>query len=537
MGTRRNDTSRPRRKSGSTPATSTAEHARRKPASRRDRTDAVAAAEQCASDTEDQARLLAARYAALIAATGDWVWRTDARGQVIEDIPVGRAYTGQSAEGIRGLGWADAIHPGDRERVLAAWQHAVATGTRYETIQRVRGADGAYRHFLVRGAPVRGPDGQILEWVGVTTDVTEQQTLHAHAHANEERYRSIFEQAASGIALATLDGHFAAVNRRFCELVGYSAAELEALTWRDITHPDDVALDESYVEQLLAGALSEYTLEKRYVRKDGQVIWIQLFTTIARDWSGPSEVLVGIVQDVTERHRMEDERAYALNTVSHELKTPLTSLDATLQVLQRRLARGEAIDPAQFDRVLGLSRRMTRMIDDLLDAARIESGGLTLSLERVSLTGICRQTAEEQALTSGRTITLDLPEEVEVVADPMRVGQVLVNLLSNALKYSPSDRPVILRLRREGGTARVEVADHGPGIAAEEQARLFERAYRVPGVEVLHGSGVGLGLGLYITRRLVELQGGQIGVRSQVGEGSTFWFTLPCAEERARPTV
>lgn len=529
MGTRRDNANRQQYESGSTPATSTPMDAERLPTSRSEPAKTGVALEQHVSDAEDEVRLLAARYTALIAATGEWVWRTDARGQVVEDIPVGRAYTGQSAEAIQGMGWADAIHPDDRERVLASWQHAVATGMRYETMQRVRGADGVYRHFLVRGAPVRGPDGQIMEWVGVTTDVTEQQMLQERLHASEERYRAIFEQAASGIAIATLDGRFAGVNRRFCELVGYSAEELEALTWRDITHPDDIALDESYVEQLLAGTLSEYTLEKRYVRKDGQVIWVQFFTTIVREWPGPSQVLVGIVQDVTKRRRIEEERDYTLNIVSHELKTPLTSLYATLQMLQRRSERGQAIEPAQLERLVGLASRMTRMVDDLLDTAHIESGKVGLSLDRVNLADVCRHITEEQALASARSITLDLPDRVvEVTADPMRVGQVLVNLLSNALKYSPTDRPVILRVRQKGDIARVEVIDRGPGIAPEARARLFERAYRVPGVEVLHGSGVGLGLGLYITRRLVELQGGQIGVRSRLGKGSTFWFTLPC---------
>lgn len=234
--------------------------------------------------------------------------------------------------------------------------------------------------------------------------------------------------------------------------------------------------------------------------------------------------------DITERKRIEDERVQMLNVVSHELKTPLTSIKALAQVSYRRARRGKPVDERHLERLEQDVTRMERLVNDLLDAGRLETGNLTLDLERIDLASVCEQTVEDAMAASGRVVTLRLPPvPVEVVADAVRIAQVLTNLLSNALKYSPTDTPVILSLRREDGMARVEVTDTGPGIAAEALPRLFNRFYRAPGAQVLHGSGIGLGVGLYISQRLIERHGSRITVESAPGHGATFAFTLPLA--------
>lgn len=234
--------------------------------------------------------------------------------------------------------------------------------------------------------------------------------------------------------------------------------------------------------------------------------------------------------DITERMRLEEERMQMLNVVSHELKTPLTSIKALAQVSYRRARRGKPVDERHLERLEQDVARMERLVNDLLDAGRLETGNLTLDRERLDLTALCEQAAEEQMAASGRVVTLRLPNvPVEVEADAVRITQVLTNLLANALKYSPTEAPVSLTLSREHGVARVEVRDAGPGIAPEALPHLFERFYRAPDVQVLHGSGVGLGVGLYISRKLIERHGGRIGVESVARKGTTFWFTLPLA--------
>jgi signal transduction histidine kinase len=180
--------------------------------------------------------------------------------------------------------------------------------------------------------------------------------------------------------------------------------------------------------------------------------------------------------------------------------------------------------------------RLDRLVGDLLDASRIQAGKLELRREPCDLLAAVGEAVEMQrAAWSGRSIALDLPrgDAITLEADPDRIGQVVNTLLTNALKYSPPEQPVAVRVRRVGETARVEVIDHGPGLSAEQQAHLFERFFRVPGIEQQSGSGVGLGLGLYICKTIIERHGGVVGVESALGKGSTFWFMLPL--DRADP--
>ena len=233
--------------------------------------------------------------------------------------------------------------------------------------------------------------------------------------------------------------------------------------------------------------------------------------------------------------RMDD----FLGLASHELRTPLTSIKTLLQLTERAIGQfltTEAEDDARLvrahklllrsDRQIG---RLNRLIEDLLDVARIQGGSLHLDMQHCDLVAITREAVEEQqAVWLDRNITLQAKQSaVPLVADAERVGQVVVNYLTNALKYSASNCPVVVHVSMADGMARVDVVDRGPGLPKEHQAQIWERFHRVPDVEVMSGSGVGIGLGLFICRTIIERQGGQVGVTSVVGTGSTFWFTLP----------
>jgi signal transduction histidine kinase len=232
-----------------------------------------------------------------------------------------------------------------------------------------------------------------------------------------------------------------------------------------------------------------------------------------------------------------------LGIVSHELKTPLTSLQGYMQLMARRFntwrpqqqsADDLARHVTQARRAIEYStdsvQRMTRLVDDLLDDARIREGRLAFHMVPCDLREVVRKAVhEQQALAAERTIHLEVPASrpVSVVADAMRIEQVVTNYLSNALKYSREEQPVTVRLEVAGGLARVAVRDAGPGVPEEEQVRVWERFHRIAGVAVQSGSGVGLGIGLYICKTIVEAHQGRVGVRSVPGQGATFWFTLP----------
>ncbi len=236
-----------------------------------------------------------------------------------------------------------------------------------------------------------------------------------------------------------------------------------------------------------------------------------------------------------------------LGMASHELKTPLTSISMGLELIQRRIQRlasaltettgrtPTSVEPvrALAETTLQQTERLNRLVNDLLDTSRIQAGRLELQIKPVDLAAIARAMVTEQRQAApGRTILLHVPPEGSVVvcADAERVGQVITNYLTNALKYSDEDRPVEVGVHIEGQHGRVWVRDQGPGIPPREQERLWERFHRVPGIEVRSGSGIGLGLGLHISKTIVESQHGWVGVESVPGQGSTFWFNLPLAK-------
>jgi signal transduction histidine kinase len=265
---------------------------------------------------------------------------------------------------------------------------------------------------------------------------------------------------------------------------------------------------------------------------------------------------VGLLDFLHVQRERETERANAhtwrettrqmetfVGVVSHELKTPLTTLHGYIELLASRLNRAQLNQAQAADLVSLIAKartlvelsehslgRLGRLIDDLLDYSRVRHGQLQYRMERCDLATIVRQVVEDQRhLDPERTILLMQPEDllVPVRGDADRLGQVVTNLLTNALKYSRGDRPVEVTVQREGQLGRVLARDQGPGIPEREQAHLWERFYRVPGMEVQYGSGVGLGLGLFISKTIVEQHGGDVGVHSTPGAGSTFWFTLP----------
>ncbi len=245
-------------------------------------------------------------------------------------------------------------------------------------------------------------------------------------------------------------------------------------------------------------------------------------------------------------HQMSD----FLGIASHELLTPLTSIKAHLQLAERRMNRltapnafPDGIHPGEIaaklqpfqemlSRLNSQAERMNRLVGELLDVTRIQAGKFTLQLVPCDLRQMVRGAVEEQRLSwSSREISLTLPEApVRVQGDSERLGQVVTNYLTNALKYSPPEAPVAVALRLEQGQARVEVRDNGPGLPPDEQERIWERFHRVKGIEVQSGTGVGLGLGLHICKTIIERHAGQVGVQSTPGHGATFWFTLPLAE-------
>nr|WP_309891380.1 PAS domain-containing protein [Archangium sp.] len=262
--------------------------------------------------------------------------------------------------------------------------------------------------------------------------------------------------------------------------------------------------------------------------------------------------LVGVgavVVEVTAERRAQEERERLLreaqeairvrddflSIASHELKTPLTPLTLHLQMLKKRSACGQPLPEAFLEKALAQVGRLSGLINDLLDASRIQTGRLELECGRHSLRELVRESLDLfQPLSARHPFQYEEPEEKLLIqGDRSRLAQVMTNLLENALKYSPTGGTIRVAVERKGAEARVSVSDSGIGIPKDQQAHLFERFFRARNAPI-SGFG-GLGLGLYICRDIIERHGGRIGVESEVGRGSTFHFTLPLASGSLRP--
>lgn len=250
-----------------------------------------------------------------------------------------------------------------------------------------------------------------------------------------------------------------------------------------------------------------------------------------------------------ERKELDQQKDTFISMASHELRNPLTSIHANLQLAERRVQNilkqpfpadlsaniERATQDAQLviGRALRQTKVMNRLIGDLLDGTRIQTNKLTLAQHEYDIQTILQEVVQDQRdMASQRTIQLEVADSAPmmVLVDKDRIGQVVSNYLTNALKYSTNDKEVVVGLQRQGQQVQVWVRDKGPGLTPEQQELIWHRYYQAKDVIVYNNTGVGLGLGLHISKTLITRHGGQVGVDSTPGIGSTFWFTLPLAK-------
>ncbi len=390
---------------------------------------------------------------------------------------------------------------------------------------------------------VRGEAGHPLYFVSQIQDVTPYKAAGAALRASEARFRAAFADAPIGMALTTPDGRFVQVNRALCAIVGHAEADLRTMTFADVTHPDDRRADRERIERLLAGEANAYQLETRYLRGDGRPVWVEFSASVVRDETGQPLHIVSQIQDVTARKQADADlraakeaaeeashlKSQFLATMSHELRTPLQSIigyaDLLLQGMDGPLSADQVDDVASIERG---ARRLLELINDVLDLSRIEAGQLQLVPETVDLAAIVEQTLADVRLPAAAkrlSMVVSLPSDLPPLqADPVRLRQILLNLVGNAVKFT-SEGGVTVSARRAEGGVEIVVVDTGIGIAPEALPHIFDEFRQADGSMTRRYGGSGLGLA--IAARLVRLHRGAIGVESALGVGSTFTVTLP----------
>jgi PAS domain S-box-containing protein len=449
------------------------------------------------------------------------------------------------------------VHPED---VAALERHRLAFGDREAPALSVRivRPGGEVRHVIVRSMVERDNAGQIVARFGTCSDVTELKEAEAAARSSEMRYRFLAENAPDMISRTTLTGEPLYVSPGSLRVLGYSPEEMTSQSAPDMVHPDDVERVMGAILGLISSRSKRLPepLCYRARRKDGRWIWIEANPTLVFGETGEPIEFIDVVRDVTqtkafeaelEQARVKAEAAAAaksafLANMSHELRTPLTSIIGFSRLL------GERPDLAEESRryarrILDASGALLAVINDVLDFSKLEAGQAELEIQPLSVPTLVEETTgivAIQAAAKGLELKTELdPKTPEPVGgDVARIRQVLLNFLSNAVKFT-DEGSITVRTRWRGGARsgrlRIAVTDTGAGIAPEKLERLFERFSQTEvSISRTHG---GSGLGLAICKATVELMGGKVGVDTKPGKGSSFWFEIPvrAAEQAAAP--
>ena len=322
-------------------------------------------------------------------------------------------------------------------------------------------------------------------------------------------------------------------------MVGYSADELAQMTWQQITHPDDLEADLAQAKRLISGQASSYTIEKRYIRKDGGIVWVSLHGSLVKS-DDDTATSMAVVVDITERRLADDKLRVAdqrkdefLAMLAHELRNPVAPILSVAEALTHL--------PGSDDRqhaLVGIVQRqashLSRLLDDLLDVARITQGRIQLRREVVALADCVAAACESvDPLIRARqqVLRLEQDEGLMLDADRVRVAQCIGNLLSNAAKYSEPGSEIFLRTWRDGNHAVLTVRDDGAGIAPDLLPHVFDLFAQ--GERLLDRAQGGLGIGLTVARNLVQMHGGDIVAASDgPGRGATFTMRFPLTEQR-----
>jgi PAS domain S-box-containing protein len=471
------------------------------------------------------------RFRALIEQSVDAIVLNDAQGTITEASPALTRFLGYQRDEIVGRFAGDFIHPDDHERIAALFadclQHACPVGP---AEYRIRHKDGSW--CWVEGTATNLLADPAVQAVVINVhDVTERKQAAERLVDREERFRLLVQHSSDLITVLAPDGTVLYQSPSLEAVLGYPPAEREGqnIFAAPLVHPDDAAVLQAMFRQALDQPDALVRAEYRLRHKDGRWRWIE---GIARNLLHDPRIGGIIVnsRDITERKDYEQRQDDFIRIAAHELRAPLTSVQGFAQILARRAARAGHPDLVQIvSKITEAVSRMDTLVQELLDVSRVQTGNLVFDRQPVALSALASDiVAEIQPLAADHRLVIAEAEPVVVMADALKTTQVLRNLLLNAIKYSPDADRVIVRVSREDSVGRVRIQDFGVGIPVEEQERVFERFGRV---QATRGRFPGLGLGLYITKGLVEGQGGTIGVESRPGAGSTFSVTLPLWDE------
>lgn len=374
-------------------------------------------------------------------------------------------------------------------------------------------------------------------------DITKRKSVEDTLKESENRFRKIFEESPISILMTGKDFGIIRANLSFCKMIGYEEEELKSFTFKDFTHPDHLNDNEISLMKMITGEIPVYHTEKRYIRKDGSVIWGSTTVSIIRNNKDEVQYFLAMVEDITSRRNAEAELIAAkekaeesdrlktafLHNVSHEIRTPMNAIIGFSSLLSDpELSKAEHLQ--YVDIISQSSNQLLSIINDIVDIANVESGQVKLNIMELNLNSALFILNEQFSYRDNQSkilikLTTGLrDDEAIIVTDRTKLIQILTNLIANSLKFTKQGQ-IDFGYVLKDGFLEFFVRDTGIGISNDHIGKIFDRFYQVDGAVSRQYGGTGLGLS--ICKAYVELLGGKISVESEPGIGTTFIFTIP----------
>ncbi len=395
----------------------------------------------------------------------------------------------------------------------------------------------------------------------VSREIKDAETRRQHKIASEalvqseEKYRLLVENAPVGVSISTLDGKFQNVNKVYCNIIGYSKNELLNMSFMDLEVNSFKEKTVKIVDEILDGKIEKTRIEKQYIRKDGEIIDVVIHATVKRDEKGNAEYLIGILEDVTEQKKNEKDLIIAkekaeesdrlksafLSTISHELRTPLNAILGFSELIDENLPKDEIVD---FVKLINKSGYILfEIIEDILDVTDIESGKSRVTKEEFNIDSVLQElypeieSIQEKEKKQHLEIKYHSPadsDEITFFTNKSKFNKILILLLKNAIKFT-HEGYIEYGFKPEQDEIVFYVKDTGIGISEDERDIVFEKFRQIDDSHTRKYGGVGLGLTL--VKKLIELLDGRIWFDSELGKGSVFYFSLPYSKQEEELAV
>lgn len=428
------------------------------------------------------------------------------------------------------------------------------TGERYVTKERLvmlnRKGKLAPAWFDFTYDPLRDAAGNIVGILLVSIEVTEKvnarqtleqiitekETLEIVLRNNERRLQSVLDTMAEGIGITDLSGKLIYANEMAQKILGLTESEIKERTYDDPKWTnlrlDGTPLppEEHPMAVIMRTGKPVYDFEIGVKPNGKEVFYVSVNAAPLRDHTGALVGGIGTFMDVTARRMLLQQKDEFISVASHELKTPLTALKTGIDLLHD-LKDDTTISPLISKLIVQSHKNMGRLINlinDLLDVGRINRNKIELKKTKFTIANVINDCCNNIGNSSAHHITLTGDKTLQICADEQRISQVMTNFINNAVKYAPDSKQIVVHSEMMENNIRVSVTDFGPGIPQNRIPYLFDRFYQA---SQIIGQGGGLGLGLYISAEIIRSHNGEIGVESELGKGSTFWFTLPITNE------